>query len=47
MVGEADDEQLRAKEDEDGCLRATIAALGQQVKTARPKLRTNRRSSNT
>jgi hypothetical protein len=45
-VEEADDGELRAKDDEDACLRATIAALGQQAKTGRPKLRTNPRSSN-
>lgn len=31
-VEEADDGELRAKDDEDACLRATIAALGQQAK---------------
>jgi hypothetical protein len=45
-VEEADDGELRANDDEDACLRATIAALGQQAKTGRPKLRTNPRSSN-
>ena len=36
-VEEADDGELRAKDDEDACLRATIAALGQQAKDWKTK----------